>query len=112
MNNTTVISPVTENGPLVQEIPLDRIVESKTNPRRVFDERKLRELAANVKDHGVLQPVLVRPHPAGDDGLFELVVVMCRSPLCVLCPSDLLTDSRKGRVTLPRPAQHNRPNPR
>ena len=37
MNNTTVISPVTENAPLVQEIPLDRIVESKTNPRRVFD---------------------------------------------------------------------------
>ncbi len=74
MNNTTVISPVTENAPLVQEIPLDRIVESKTNPRRVFDELKLRELAANVKDHGVLQPVLVRPHPAGDDGLFELVV--------------------------------------
>ncbi len=74
MNNTTVISPVTENAPLVQEIPLDRIVESKTNPRRVFDDLKLRELAANVKDHGVLQPVLVRPHPAGDDGLFELVV--------------------------------------
>jgi ParB family transcriptional regulator, chromosome partitioning protein len=74
VNNTTVISPVTENAPLVQEIPLDRIVESKTNPRRVFDERKLRELAANVKDHGVLQPILVRPHPEGDDGLFELVV--------------------------------------
>ena len=48
MNNTTVISPVTENAPLVQEIPLDRIVESKTNPRRVFDELKLRELAAFV----------------------------------------------------------------
>ncbi len=74
MNNTTVISPIIENPPLVQEIPLDRIVESKTNPRRVFDELKLRELAANVKDHGVLQPVLVRPHPAGDVGLFELVV--------------------------------------
>ena len=58
----------------VQEIPLDRIVESKTNPRRVFDERKLRELAANVKDHGVLQRVLVRPHRGGDDGLVELVM--------------------------------------
>ena len=30
MNNTTAISTVTENTPLVQEIPLDRIVESKT----------------------------------------------------------------------------------
>jgi len=34
VNNTTVISPVTENAPLVQEIPLDRIVESKTKPPR------------------------------------------------------------------------------
>ena len=49
-------------------------LDQETNPRRVFDERKLRELAANVKDHGVLQRVLVRPHPGGDDGLFELVV--------------------------------------
>jgi hypothetical protein len=48
VNNTTVISPVTENAALVQEIPLDRIIESKTNPRRVFDELKLRELAAFV----------------------------------------------------------------
>ena len=48
MNNTTVISPVTEKAPLVQEIPLDHIVESRTNPRRVFDDLKLRELAAFV----------------------------------------------------------------
>jgi hypothetical protein len=80
VNNTTAISTVTENTPLVQEIPLDRIVESKTNPRRQFAD--LNELAANIKAHGVLQPVLVRPHPAGDDGLYELVVVMFRSPLC------------------------------
>jgi ParB family chromosome partitioning protein len=72
VNNTTVTTPVTENKPLVQEIPLDRIVESKTNPRRQFAD--LNELAANIKAHGVLQPVLVRPHPAGDDGLYELVV--------------------------------------
>jgi len=80
VNNTTAISTVTENTPLVQEIPLDRIVESKTNPRRQFAD--LNELAANIKAHGVLQPVLVRPHPAGDDGLYELAVVMFRSPLC------------------------------
>ena len=57
----------------LQDIPLERIRESKTNPRRVFDETKLAELAANIKLHGVLQPVLVRPAPDGQDGLFELV---------------------------------------
>ncbi len=57
----------------VLEIPLDRIQESKGNPRRSFDEAKLRELAENIKVHGVLQPVLVRPLPEGLEGAFELV---------------------------------------
>lgn len=57
----------------VLDISLERIQESKTNPRRTFDETKLRELAANIKLHGVLQPVLVRPLPGGVDGVFELV---------------------------------------
>jgi len=48
VNNTAAISAVTENVPLVQEIPLDRIVESKTNPRKVFDSGKLQELAVFV----------------------------------------------------------------
>src|SRR6266704_3355542 len=47
--------------------------ESKTNPRRTFDEAKLAELAGNIRQHGVLQPVLVRPLPDGKDGFFELV---------------------------------------
>ena len=48
---------------LVQDIPLHRIRESKTNPRRQFDEVKL---ADNIRQHGVLQPVLVRPIPDGE----------------------------------------------
>ena len=57
----------------VHDIPLNRIQESKTNPRRTFDETKLNELAGNIRHHGVLQPVLVRPLPNGEDGFFELV---------------------------------------
>jgi ParB family chromosome partitioning protein len=57
----------------VRDIPLHRIQESKTNPRRAFDETKLAELAGNIRQHGVLQPVLVRPLPGGEDGFFELV---------------------------------------
>src|SRR5882672_12960798 len=57
----------------VQDIPLNRIQESKTNPRRTFDEAKLAELAGNIRQHGVLQPVLVRPLLDGKDGFFELV---------------------------------------
>jgi ParB family transcriptional regulator, chromosome partitioning protein len=55
---------------LVQDIPLHRIRESKTNPRRQFDEVKL---ADNIRQHGVLQPVLVRPIPDGEPETYELV---------------------------------------
>jgi len=57
----------------MQDIPLKHIQESKTNPRRQFDETKLAELAANIRLHGVLQPVLVRPLPDGEAGFYELV---------------------------------------
>ena len=36
---------------LVQDIPLSRIQESKTNPRRQFDETRLAELADNIRLH-------------------------------------------------------------
>ena len=75
--NTAVAVPASEVQPrgmsLVQDIPLSRIQESKTNPRRQFDETKLAELAANIRQHGVLQPVLVRPLPGGESDTYELV---------------------------------------
>ena len=76
MNTAVVVSKSNAIPPIVssvQDIPLNRIQESKTNPRRMFDEAKLAELAANIRQHGVLQPVLVRPLPGGEDGFYELV---------------------------------------
>jgi len=76
MNATMVVSG-TKSTPLVvssiQEIPLVKIRESKTNPRRFFDEAKLAELADNIRQHGVLQPILLRPLPEGEAGTYELV---------------------------------------
>jgi ParB family chromosome partitioning protein len=57
----------------VQEIPLDKICESKTNPRREFDEAKLTELATSIRQHGVLQAVVVRPRPESAADVYELV---------------------------------------
>ncbi len=76
MNATTVASGTKAVPPVVssiQDIPLGKIRESKTNPRRFFDEAKLAELADNIKQHGVLQPVLLRPLPNGEAGTYELV---------------------------------------
>ena len=57
----------------VQDIPLEAIRESGSNPRRVFDDCQLGELAANIRLHGVLQAILVRPSPDGADGMYELI---------------------------------------
>jgi ParB family transcriptional regulator, chromosome partitioning protein len=57
----------------MQDIPLNQIQESTTNPRRQFDDVKLAELADNIRQHGVLQPVLVRPMPDGEADRYELV---------------------------------------
>ncbi len=75
--NTTIVgseaSTVPPEGSSVLDIPLERIRESTTNPRRVFDETKLREFADNIRLHGVLQAILVRPVPDGEGGAYELV---------------------------------------
>lgn len=54
-------------------LPLAMIDPSGTNPRRTFDKDKLRELQDSIATAGVLQPVLVRPHPK-NAARFELVV--------------------------------------
>ncbi|MGC2721387.1 MAG: ParB/RepB/Spo0J family partition protein, partial [Candidatus Acidiferrales bacterium] len=67
------VQAVAPNAVLAQDILLSRIEESKTNPRREFDDTKLSELSSNIRQHGVLQPVLVRPLPGGEPGCYELV---------------------------------------
>src|SRR5215469_1140052 len=74
MNATVTIKEEVRTNSLVRDIALDRIHESSTNPRTHFDQEGLAELAANIKQHGVLQPVLVRPHPNGASDSYELVV--------------------------------------
>jgi ParB family chromosome partitioning protein len=56
----------------VVEIPVDQISPNALQPRVGFDAEPLAELEASIREHGVLQPVLVRPAP-GRPGRFELV---------------------------------------
>lgn len=44
-----------------RDLPLSQLNESKTNPRRMFDETALKELASSIRTQGVLSPLLVRP---------------------------------------------------
>ncbi len=45
----------------VRIVPVDRIQPNPVQPRLVFEETALNELAASIREHGVLQPILVRP---------------------------------------------------
>ena len=44
-------------------VPVDRISPNPDQPRMTWSEESLTELAGSVKEHGVLQPILVRPLP-------------------------------------------------
>jgi ParB family chromosome partitioning protein len=52
-------SPVPRK-PISQFVPLAHLAESATNPRKHFDSKRLEELALNIKQVGVLEPLLVR----------------------------------------------------
>ena len=51
------------------EVAVDRITPSPFQPRRSFDEAKIEELAASIRNQGIIQPLVVRPRGDG----FELI---------------------------------------
>jgi ParB family chromosome partitioning protein len=53
----------------IRELPVNRILPNPAQPRLSYEEDSLRELAASIREHGVLQPIIVRP--VGSD--FELI---------------------------------------
>lgn len=56
----------------IRKVAIDLISANPRNPRRLFKEDELEELASSIRQRGVLQPIVVRPSPAGGNG-FELV---------------------------------------
>ncbi len=41
-------------------LPLDEIIPNRFQPRELFDEKALKELSGSIKEHGVIQPIIVR----------------------------------------------------
>ena len=58
-------APVFESGAKVDTLPLREIEPDPEQPRKTFDEQALGELAASIAEHGLLQPIAVRPRPRG-----------------------------------------------
>jgi ParB family transcriptional regulator, chromosome partitioning protein len=53
------------SGGRVVQVPLDQIDENPYQTRQRFDSQALQELADSIRANGVVQPVVVRPTPAG-----------------------------------------------
>ena len=49
----------------VQTILLSEITPNRSQPRKVFEDEPLQELAESIREHGLIQPLLVRPLPEG-----------------------------------------------
>lgn len=60
-----MLENTTEDMVATNTLPISEIIPNKEQPRKTFDEDALAELAESIKQHGVLQPLLVRPLPSG-----------------------------------------------
>lgn len=58
--------------PSERNIPIEFVTRNPRNPRRMFSEVELEDLAQSIKEHGVVQPVVVRPAPGNPDH-YELI---------------------------------------
>jgi ParB/RepB/Spo0J family partition protein len=59
-DDTTIVRPTA-----IRNISVDKVDPNPNQPRMAMDRAGLEDLTSSVREHGVLQPVLVRPEPGG-----------------------------------------------
>ncbi len=57
----------------VLEVPLALISANPHQPRRSFDEEKLKELAASIKEHGIIQPLVLSIQDVDEEQKYSLI---------------------------------------
>ena len=71
-----VASPPSDNSAAAVRadltVPVDQIVPNPNQPRRHFNDDALEELAASIREKGIIQPLIVRRHPTDPDR-YEIV---------------------------------------
>lgn len=71
-----------DDGLSTNTLPISEIVPNRDQPRKTFDEAALAELAQSIEQHGILQPLLVRPMPSGS---YQLVAGERRWRAAMMC---------------------------
>src|SRR4051794_34616556 len=54
----------------IHKLPISSIVPNRFQPRSIFDDEKIEELALTIETHGIIQPIVVREI---QDGQFEII---------------------------------------
>lgn len=49
------------NESKILNVSIDKIIPNRFQPRLIFDEKSLNELSESIKEHGIIQPLIVRP---------------------------------------------------
>jgi ParB family chromosome partitioning protein len=57
----------------IKRVPIERIGANPHNPRREFAEDDLNDLAASIREHGIMQPIIVRRDPGGAPDRYEII---------------------------------------
>ena len=86
-------------------IPLELIVPNTKQPREVFDEEDLEELAASIQEVGVLQPIVVRRIPLDQEPNERLAEYLVEKPEArfelIMGERRLRASERAGETTIP-----------
>ncbi|MDR7669322.1 nucleoid occlusion protein [Bacillus altitudinis] len=72
--DTEIEAEIAEHDTLkeeIQELPVDTIMPNRFQPRTIFSEEKIQELATTIHTHGIIQPIVVRP--TEEEGKYELI---------------------------------------
>jgi len=57
-------------GQRILEVPIDKVSRNPHQPRLTFDHAELEDLISSIREHGVLQPIIVTPQT---DGTYQLI---------------------------------------
>lgn len=69
---TTTASPAPTPRAPDTRLPIEKLAPNPDQPRRDFPQRELEELTASIREHGVIQPLLVRADP-NSPGMYQIV---------------------------------------
>ena len=103
-----------ESNKEILQLNLDDIIPNRFQPREVFDEQELKELALSIKEHGVIQPIIVR----SVNGKYEIIAGERRYKASALAGKTTITaiinnldDKEASKVALLENLQRKNLNP-